>query len=75
MPPHIFLIADAAETESPVCMCCLVLWDAPPGFILKGGEQKSLFQIHGIHGVPDSGSMKDSWVVKVKCDPLEISSY
>lgn len=33
VPPRIFLITDAAKTESPIYMCCLILWEAPPGFI------------------------------------------
>lgn len=48
VPPQMFLIPEASITESPVCICCLVLWEVPPGCILRGEKMgNSLFQIHG----------------------------
>lgn len=35
VPPQMFLITDASKTESPVYICCLVMWEVPPGYILR----------------------------------------
>lgn len=35
VPPQMFLIIDASKTESPVYICCLVMWEVPPGCVLR----------------------------------------
>lgn len=35
VPPQMCLIIDASKTESPVYICCLVMWEVPPGYILR----------------------------------------
>lgn len=60
VPPQMFLIIDASKTESPVYICCLVMWEVPPGCILRKMCMwgASLFQIHGTSVIGD-WRMKD----------------
>ena len=50
VPPQMFLITDASKTESPVYICCLVMWEVPPGYILRGKKKGSVI-------VSDSGEL------------------
>lgn len=40
VPPQMFLITDASKTESPVYICCLVMWEVPPGYSLRGKKKR-----------------------------------
>lgn len=68
VPPQMFLIIDASKTESPVHICWLVMWEVPPGCILR-----KMWII-----VPDSWDLslwrlehEGLWVQGTVCDPLE----
>lgn len=48
VPPQMVLIIGVSKTESPVCICCLVMWEAPPGCILRKNWETHCSRFTGI---------------------------
>lgn len=61
VPPQMFLITDASKTESPVDICCLIMWEVPPGYILRKKKNRSVI-------------VSDSWELNLKSEDKSLDA-